>query len=250
LAWVWVDIKGNKAIVEVKEKVKVPAMVPADKPCNIVALKMGIVSRKNVKVGNCKLQEGDTVFPGDILISGILVSETPDIPVRYVHSEGEIYVHTWHEKVGEFNLYEEKKVYTGEQKKFCHMKLLGKKISLSLPAKIPYQNFENSQTIHNLKIGENHYLGICFIIDTAKEYKIVRVPITLEQAAKKAKTKLREEMDKSLAFNYQTISDSFSYEKTANGTILAKLSGEYEEQIGVARPVTVGELPPNAEEKK
>ena len=244
------DIKGNKAIVQVKEKVEAPDLVPDDKPCNIVALKMGIVARKNVKVGNCKLQEGDTVFPGDILVSGILVSETPDVPTHYVHADGEIYVHTWHEKVGEFNLYTEKKVYTGQKKKFCHMKLLGKKISLSLQAKIPYESYDMSESIHNLKLGENHYLGIGFIVDTAREYKIVKVPMTIEQAAEKAKTKLREEMDKSLALHNKIVSDSFSYEKTADTIITATLRGEYEEQIGVAQPVTVGELPPETEEKK
>jgi len=64
LAWIGIELKGTKAIVEVAEKVKPPKSIPTDIPCDIVATKKGIITKLIAKNGDALVKEGDIVKEG------------------------------------------------------------------------------------------------------------------------------------------------------------------------------------------
>lgn len=71
IAWVGVEVKGAKATVRVAEK-KLP--VPGyTNPAHVVARKAGLIRELLVLEGQPLVREGDTVLPGQVLISGEVV---------------------------------------------------------------------------------------------------------------------------------------------------------------------------------
>lgn len=236
LAWIWVDILGNKAIVNIKEKAPIPEIIPKDVPCDIVAQKMGIIQKRVVKKGRSMVELGDTVFPGDLLVAGTIDSETEDVPTRLVHASGEIFARTWYEKTGEFTLTKEYKVYTGREQKYLRLKMYGYEIPLSKKDSNSFAHYDILSEKKDLKVGENHYLGISLVVDTIREYDFVEVPISLDDALEKAQKALRAEMEKELSLVYEEVKIEFTYEMVGDKTIVAKLKGEFIEQIGVVQP--------------
>ncbi len=85
LAWSSFNIEGCRLTVnvtEIKEK-------PEDnsKATNLKASADGIITHIDVKAGNCLVKVGDVVNKGDILVSGIIESESD---TKFVHSIGTI----------------------------------------------------------------------------------------------------------------------------------------------------------------
>ncbi len=88
ISWISVNIVGSVANVEVKE-------MQATKPnegltyTNIVSKYDGLITSVKIINGEEKIQVGDVVKAGDILISGVLDSQANG--VRYVSAKGEVY---------------------------------------------------------------------------------------------------------------------------------------------------------------
>ena len=85
LAWSSFNIEGCKLTVnvtEIKEKTG-----DNSKATNLKANADGIITHIDVKAGNCLVKVGDVVKKGDILVSGIIESESN---TKFVHSIGEI----------------------------------------------------------------------------------------------------------------------------------------------------------------
>ncbi len=85
LAWSSFNIEGCRLTVnvtEIKEKTQ-----DNSNATNLKASADGIITNIDVKAGNCLVKVGDVVKKGDILVSGIIESETQ---TRFVHSIGEI----------------------------------------------------------------------------------------------------------------------------------------------------------------
>lgn len=237
LSWIWVDLKGTKAIVTVREKQPIPYMVPTNDPCDIVSNKLGILVRKNVRTGVCHFQNGDTVFPGDVLISGTVISENADIPIWYVHAEGEFFLRTCYEKTGEFQLFAEKKIYTGQKTKRYYLHLLGREIPITFSKPPAYLQSNTKHEEKDLQLGRQHYMGIGYTVDTISEYKTVRVPLSLEEAKKRAKKRMKQEMDQSLSLHYTVVSEDYAYEETDHNTLKVTMNGQYEEQVGIEQKI-------------
>lgn len=85
LAWSSFNIEGCKLTVnvtEIKQKTE-----DNTKATNLKANADGIITHIDVKAGNCLVKVGDVVKKGDILVSGIIESESN---TKFVHSIGEI----------------------------------------------------------------------------------------------------------------------------------------------------------------
>ncbi len=141
LSWSGVYIKGTRATIEVAERI-----VPEDedrRPAHIVAKKTGVIKEVLVLNGCQSVREGDTVLPGQVLISGVIlpVAEEPlpgetDLkqevePMRYVHAMGIVRARVWYEGYSEISLVEIGRRLTGRQKTRVSIKFNNKEIILS-----------------------------------------------------------------------------------------------------------------------
>jgi similar to stage IV sporulation protein len=98
LAFITIKFDGVNANVEITEKVLKPEIVPKNEPSNIIADKTGIISQINVLSGVKKVNVGDTVIEGDILVEGIMEMTKLPEKTQYIHSQAEIKARIWYEE--------------------------------------------------------------------------------------------------------------------------------------------------------
>lgn len=98
IVWARVAYEGNYVQVEISESEQVPANdQEREKPCNIIAEQECYIENVYTYRGRAKVQSGDFVRKGQVLITGKVPIEHPtyplekdEKPVHYVHAEGEI----------------------------------------------------------------------------------------------------------------------------------------------------------------
>lgn len=95
IAWASVNIEGVRATVNISEVSGVKNDEP--EPCNLVALRDGVVTALEVTSGTIAVKVGQTVREGDLLVSGI--TEYKDGAYSFGVSEGKIFAETERELV-------------------------------------------------------------------------------------------------------------------------------------------------------
>lgn len=93
LSWIWIDIKGSCANVDVREKTSVPEFYDSAYSCNIVASRDGVITEAIAETGTLCVKEGDYVKKGDILINGVY-DGNEYAPVRFVRAAGTVMAKT------------------------------------------------------------------------------------------------------------------------------------------------------------
>jgi len=96
LSYFTVNFKGTQAIVEILEREN-PAEKPQKMPpCNVVSDLTGIVVRLRVRTGQAQVKVGDTLQPGDLIATGVIVNENDDSKMTLLHAEAEADIRTWY----------------------------------------------------------------------------------------------------------------------------------------------------------
>lgn len=103
LSWVWIDIKGTTANVDVREKVSRPEFFDANRACNVVAERDGVITEAIAEMGTLYAETGTYVQKGQLLIGGVYDSNDY-APVRFVHAAGTVYAKTTYTLKGDFPL--------------------------------------------------------------------------------------------------------------------------------------------------
>jgi similar to stage IV sporulation protein len=92
IAYAAVNLRGNVARVQIRERVTPPQRVTA--PANLVAKCDGVVTMPIVFAGEVLVREGEIVRAGQLLVSGILDSEKHGY--RVTRAAGEVLARTTH----------------------------------------------------------------------------------------------------------------------------------------------------------
>ena len=87
-AWVAVNLRGSRAVVEIMERVVPPDPIDDHTPHNVVAAKPGFITYLEVYNGQPTVKVGDSVDRGEILVSGIM--EDKKGRSRTVHARGKV----------------------------------------------------------------------------------------------------------------------------------------------------------------
>lgn len=98
VVWARVAYEGNYVQVEISESEQIPALdASRERPCSIVAEQECYIENVYTYKGRAKVQSGDFVRKGQVLISGKVPIEHPtyplekdEKPVHYVHAEGKV----------------------------------------------------------------------------------------------------------------------------------------------------------------
>lgn len=131
LAWVSVNMDGNLARVEVREKRTVPIEYVPEKGrfANVVAAEDGVVELCLVKNGKRAVEKGDVVKRGELLISGVI--DVGEDAVRYEYADGEVLARVYREIESYVPYSRTEKVRTGRKMTEISLKIFGKAINLS-----------------------------------------------------------------------------------------------------------------------
>ncbi len=92
IGWMSINIIGTKAEVEIKEKEHKPYIEDLSKPCNIKAVRDGVIIGMNIKRGEGVEKVGSAVKEGQLLVSGVVEDSLQNID--YVHSDAEVFAET------------------------------------------------------------------------------------------------------------------------------------------------------------
>jgi len=114
LAWISVNVKGNVAYVEVREKLVTESQIKDGKSANIVASHSGKVLELIAYNGVPTVKAGDEVREGELLISGVYGDKTPGL--RVTRASGYVLARTVRVFSAEIPYSYERKVYDGEKK--------------------------------------------------------------------------------------------------------------------------------------
>lgn len=170
VSWSGVYIKGTRVTIEVAEKV-----IPEKKdlrPAHVVAAKAGVISEVLVFEGLSAAKEGDTVLPGQILISGVIPppgeQEKPDKvnppkerkPPRLVHAQGIVRARVWYEGYGEAKVVETGLRPGGKQAVRYSIKFHDKEIIIANAQNTSFEQFEQEISIKRLPSWRNITLPV------------------------------------------------------------------------------------------
>ncbi len=114
ISWISVNIKGNVATVMVREK-EIGSEANKSKYTNIVAKEDGQIKLISVIDGKKQISIGDVVKKGDLLISGVINSQSQG--VRYVNADGSVIAYVNKDLEISIPLKRQEKRYTNDVKK-------------------------------------------------------------------------------------------------------------------------------------
>lgn len=239
VAWISCDIKGTCLNINITETIDKNYNIKSDKPCNIVAVKDGILTDIIVRTGKSTRSNGDEVKKGDIIITGTinLYNDYDELlETNYVSADGDVYAIVEYEYKDEFEMNVYDKVYTGKEKKAYD--IVFDDVHIPVGIKADYELYDTVVTEHRLKLGSSIYLPVYFNKITSKEYDTVLCTYSEDEAEEKAKKRLQiyiEDLQKKgveILENNVTI-DVGSDKCNAKGTIVVK------ELIGVPEEINI-----------
>jgi len=206
LAWVGISLHGTKAVIEVAEK-KMPSPDPSGMHSNIVASKAGLIKEVLVLTGEAVVKEGETVVPGQLLISGEIwppegVSVEGEIlpgEPRRVRARGIVRARVWYEGYGEAPLVEEGTALTGRQERAWELRVGGRVLHISGPGRAPYKDYEQTTATYRAPSWRSFSLPVEVVSKTYSELKPYRRARPYSEALRLARSQAQEAVDAALA---------------------------------------------------
>jgi similar to stage IV sporulation protein len=235
LSWIWVDIRGTKAYVDVKERYEKPQIVPEDEPCNIVALRDGVIHDYIVRTGQPVVKIGDVVQKGQLLISGAVDSSV--LGARLFHSDAEVYAATWYEKTGSFPLYEDEVSKTGKVHKRHTVKLGEFSVRFFKNGEIPYKTYEKEVFEKQLKLWGDVYLPVTYSCAAYSETAVTKLKLTEDKAKNKYGEELYKKITEELGNTARITNHTITHTINEQGMIVVTCSVECVEDIGTKIPI-------------
>ncbi len=253
LSWVGVYIKGTRADIKVVEKTLVEEK--KDEFSHVVAAKAGLVEDVLVLKGHPAVKEGDTVVPGQVLISGIVPPPEAARPEKegsnqqiqpaqepaYVAARGIVRARVWYEEYGEAPLAEKEKRYTGRAVTRLCMKIGEKVIILKGPLKVPFAFYQEESFTKRIPGWRNLTPGVELITLKYREweeYTIIRSKEQAEQLARqRALAKVKQRLPKNAIILTERVEELVV--KQPENLVRVRAYLETLEDIGVNKPFSV-----------
>lgn len=240
IAWISCEIKGTQLNINFTETIDAEIVSSYDEPCNIVAVKDGIITDIITKSGTAIAKKGDEIKKGDILISGVVnIYNDYDelIETEYVPADGEIYAVVEREYNDVFSLEHIEKEYGGKEKKYFGIGV-GELFFQFFKPKNKNDHTDIVSEEHKLKLIGDFYLPISINITCVRPYNLITKTYTEKEAEEKAYKRLSVYLDELRKKDVEILENNVTIDITggelkAYGTIVTK------ELIGVPSDITI-----------
>ena len=244
LCWVAVNVRGCRAYVQVRERVRAPERVNESAPTNVVARRAGLVTEVRALDGEKKVLPGTSVREGQLLIAGVVDTggtEKPSVATRFLAGKGSVRARTWYELSVYIPLTAEEKVYTGEKK--VRLTLLWGEKRLKIGAKgssIVRADCDKIKKQTQWELLGFLPLPVTWETETYLPYETRAYTRSREEAEQLGRDALEEYLAGLLDSDGSVTSRRFA-SAVRGDALLVTLSAECEEQIGREVPVAVNE---------
>jgi similar to stage IV sporulation protein len=232
LRWFAVNISGSHADVLVRERVPKPCILDRRAPADVCASKGGLITKLSVLDGVAARSAGDTVAPGDVIVSGASGG-------RYVSADAEVWARTWY-RLSAVRPELRAKTYTGAVKYVKYAVVAGKKINFSKNSRIPWAHYDKIITEKTLALPTGNILPVTFVTEKYSQYTLLPPKAPSPEDAKSEEEALQRALSDRL--NRQLLPGGVvraaKFDPSEkNGVRVMTLSAECLEQIAARRPL-------------
>lgn len=226
ILWIGINTKGVKVTVEIVERLEVEGI--DNTPCNIVADKDGIIEKISVRKGMKKVNVGDSVCKGDILVSGIMESEYSNSVM--VTADADIKIKTWY--TDKIAIPYEKTALTPSGNKEKKYKLAIGKYAINLiNNSTNFEKYDTINTVKKLRLFGRFELPIELAVAEYQELVTSNIKYTKEQAETIAKEEVFKSILKTIPKESEVINSEYKVFQGDNG-IIVRVVVECLENIG------------------
>ena len=203
LAFLSVNLYGSRACVQVREAERAPERPDNTIPADLVSTAGGIVTQVTATAGQALVQEGDTVLPGDVLVTGFMdlpeigYSEA-DAGTYVVRAAGQVWARTWRTLRASIPLTAQVKDYTGESRSLYSLDFFGRRVNFYQNSGISYARYDKIVETRDLTLPGVGALPVSLTRETARAYDTVPVELDRDGAAALLERDLRRELEEIL----------------------------------------------------
>ncbi len=190
LVWLAVNLKGTCVVVEVRERIMPPEMVPIHRPCNIVASHAGQIISIEAYDGQPVVKKGDAVSEGDLLISGIVEDSKGIVHLR--HARGSVIAQTKREITEKVPFRQQKKEPTGKVINRLKIEFFGLNLPLYIGKEPKGEYIEEKSRMRTNINGFKPPIG--YTLNRWIEVKTVEYELTPTEATALAKEKITQRL--------------------------------------------------------
>jgi len=240
LSWVGINLYGTRAQVMVREKIRPPELLGEQGVSDVRAQAGGLILRTQVLEGQAKVKPGDTVAPGDLLISGTVTMEGPqysDIPPSYIYvrAEGKVWARTWRTVQAVVPLAVTVKEYTGEEKTRWALTLFDRRINFYGNGSISWEDYDKISEVHSAVLPGGQRLPAFLTCETLRRWQPHQTQVNTDAAQNLLEEQLYARLNDLVGEDGKVVSVDWSA-RIADGLLTVTGTAECEEQIGAAQP--------------
>lgn len=195
VSWISIYLDGTKAVIQVKERIAPPDIIPEDTPCNLIASKEGQIKRIEAYDGQAVVKLNQAVKQGDLLVSGIVTDSLGQNLLR--HARGKVIALTQNTYEISVPLEQTKREYTGKVITRHYLGVFGTEIPLFLATSLRGQ-YEITQTEQPVTLF-GYSLPMKLYTLTYQEYTEEQISYTEEEAKQEALRQLEEKKNQELS---------------------------------------------------
>ncbi len=226
LSWLWVDAKGSKVVVDVRENIEIPEMTNYNGYANVVTEKDAVIEKMIVRCGVPVVQEGDTVLKGTVLVTGKIPS-TIRQDIRCVSADADVFARVWYEKSELFSRISTQKIETGRKKTRYSLDISGKITNLLHKGTAPFENYDVKESIRS-------FFGMKIIKKEYREVSLNEEILTEKTVADFGVSQLKKQLEEEVMPDSVLKSFDTSFKSINATTVEVTVKAEYLENIAVA----------------
>lgn len=211
IAWLSLNVRSSKAEIIVHERIDKPEIVNEKAPCDIIASKSGVIRKMSVLEGESAAIVGNAVAKGDVLVRGLMSSETGD--ERYVHSMAQVIADTWYEISAQTPLLEERKTEKSGRNTAFSLVIGKKRINFFSDSRNKCDSCDKINKLKYISLGDVFTLPVGYAVERTTQYETSLLPIDEDKAVGRMKETLKNELQCRIG-DGQIVSAEYSVSKT------------------------------------
>lgn len=211
IAWLSLNVRSSKAEIIVHERIDKPDIVNEKSPCDIIASKSGVIRKMSVLEGESAAIVGNAVAKGDVLVRGLMSSETGD--ERYVHSMAQVIADTWYEISAQTPLLEARKTEKSGRNTAFSLVIGKKRINFFSDSRNKCDSCDKINKLKYISLGDVFTLPVGYAVERTTQYETSLLPIDEDKTVGRMKESLKNELQRRIG-DGQIVSEEYSVSKT------------------------------------
>lgn len=247
IAWISCEIKGTQLNISLTETIEPHMIRESETPCNIIAVKGGLVTDIITRSGTAVVSGGDEVKKGDILITGVvnIYNDFDELlDTQYLPSSGDVYAIIEYQYEDSFSMEYYDKEYEQKECKYYGIGF-GENFFMPIQPKSE-KNVELVTEDKKLVLAGDFYLPVSVRRTITRKYTPVLKKYTEEEARDKARRRQEVFLSDLRKKGVEILENNVTI-NIVNGNCVASGVIVARELIGVPSEITIieqeGEIP-------